>query len=620
MTGVRLVIDYRELNKVSTPKVFPIPFIEDALNKLRGNQYFTSLDLMSGFHQLGLTEESMPKTAFSVNDRHYQFKVLPFGVQQGPQIFQAIMEKIFRPSLDPALSIYIDDLIVSSKDLAEADKDTRRILTKLKQNNLKVKISKCTFLKHELKFLGHVINQSGIKPDPDKISAIQNIKRPYDKRTVRRFLGACAYYSKFIPKFAHHARPLQKLTGNIPFIWEEEHEQSYLFLRNCLRSDDLLICPDPRKPYILVSDASSQGLGGVLSQIIDGKERPIIFLSRALRPAETRYSAYELELLAIVYCLTKTRTYTLGQQITVKSHHRPLKWLMTNPKTITNSRLARWVITLLDYDLRIEHISGKANRVADMLSRDVEDLKLISEQSESEDILEKAKLPCSSLYQVGSIRDGLPIEYIIPNKQNYIRLQEEDNELVYLHHCLLHDVNPNFPLTGRKLMLGELATIEGILHIRDHKGKLKLYVPLELRHSVMFLAHRQKGKIHVGKNEMSAYLSDNYYWPNMNVDIKEFTSTCHLCLSTKLGKLPPVPLQSVETGTSNFSVVHVDVIGPLLKTANQNRFLLNLVCSFSKFCMLFPLKTKTSEEIYQLINNLVIPLFGAPSKFVTDRG
>ena len=620
MTGVRLVIDYRELNKISTQKMFPIPFVEDALNKLRGNQYYTSLDLMSGFHQLGLSACSIPKTAFTVNSRHLEFTVLPFGISQGPMVFQKIMDRIFRPSLDPALSIYIDDLILSSQNLSEADKDTRRILTKLKENNLKVKLSKCTFLKEELKFLGHVINQAGIKPDPAKIIAIQNIRRPHDKRTVRRFLGACAYYAKFIPKFAHHARPLQKLTGNVPFIWEDSHEESYQFLKSYLRSSDLLIYPNPNQPYYLTSDASTHGLGGVLSQLVDGIEKPIIFLSRALRPAETRYSAYELELLSIVYCLTKTRTYTLGQQITVRSDHRPLKWLMTNSKALTNSRLARWVITLLDYDLRIEYIAGKSNKVADMLSRDVEEIKQISNQSETEDILEKAKLPCSTLYQVGPVRAGLPIEYIIPNKDNYIKLQETDSELIHLHSSLLHDTIPDFPPTGKKLLLEELTTVEGILHIRGPKGKLRLYVPKELRHSVMFLAHRQKGKIHVAKNEMASYLSENYYWPNMNNDIKEFTSTCHLCLSTKSGKLPPTPIQPVDTGSAPWTKVHLDLLGPFRKSAKQHRFLLNIVCSFSKFCMLFPLKTKTAEEICQIINNLVIPLFGAPEKFISDRG
>ena len=569
---------------------------------------------------MALTEASIPKTAFSSPSNRWEYCVVPFGLQNSPWAFQSLMNKIFQPSSDPSLSIYIDDLVVSSKDLLQADKDVRRILSKLRDHNLKVKLKKCSFLKKELQFLGYIINKDGIKPDPEKLEAMRNIKRPSDKSSVRRFLGACSYYSKFIPKYANHARPLQKLTGNVPFVWENSHEESFQYLKSYLSSNDILIYPDPNKTYYLTVDASTVALAGTLGQMIEGKERPIVFMSRALKPTESRYSAYELELLAIVYCLAKTRTYTLGQKIIVRSDHRPLKWIMTNPKAMSNSRLARWVIALMDYDIHIEHIKGKTNRIADMLSRDVLELKKFKEQNDSEDIQERAKLPCSTLYQIGPIRTGLPVEYIIPNKENYLRLQETDNELIHLHNCLLQDTTPNFPTTGKKLLLTDLVIVENILHVRGTKGQLKLYVPAELRHSVMYLTHQQKGKIHVGKNEMLENLSSKYYWPNLTADVREFTSSCHLCLSTKQGKLAAPPIQTVDCGRSVWDVVHIDILGPLKCTSRLNRYLLNVVCSFSKFCLLYPLKTKSTEEVHKIFSTRIVPIFGAPHKIVSDAG
>ena len=615
-SDIRLVVDYRKLNNITVKSVHPIPLIDETLSKLQGNNYFTSLDLVSGFWQMAVSKCSIEKTAFSTPSGHWEWLVMPFGLANAPIAFQRLMNSIFQPQSNQSLNIYIDDIISSGKTLTEADNNVRGVLKTLENCNLKVKLVKCNFLQKEINFLGHVVNRTGISPDPQKLSALNNITVPTNKKAVRRFLGAVGYYSKFIENYAAHARPLQKLTGDVPFIWTELHQSSFDHLRSCLKSQDLLIFPNPNKPFLLTTNASDEALGGILSQECDGFERPIYFLSRSLKSAETRYPTYEKELLAIIHCLEKTRPYILGQKVVILSDHKPLKWLLTNPKALSNTRLSRWVINLMEFDLEIKHIDGKSNKVADWLSRDLHSLL---ESRVEHEVSDKAKIPGTECQNINAV--GLPHDYLIPNKKNYLYYQHKDEYLLYLHFCLEQQMPLENQGKGRNtIKLDELINIEGILHLRGPNGTVKLIVPSALRHSVMQIAHSSRGKIHTGKTAMLEDLKAQFYWPKMGEDVKEYISTCHICLSTKVRRLPEVPILHVDRGREPWELLHLDLIGPLKRSESGNRYILNVCDSFSKFCLLFPLQQKTMKEVHDVFENKILKIWGPMKKIVTDSG
>ena len=439
---------------------------------------------------------------------------------------------------------------------------------------------------------------------------------PTTKKAVRRFLGAVGYYSKFIQNYAFYARPLQKLTGDVSFIWTKLHQSSFEHLRSCLQSRELLIFPDPNKPFLLTTDASDEALGGILSQQCDGFERPIYFLSRSLKPAETRYPTYEKELLVIIHCLEKTRSYVLGQKVVILFYHKPLKWLLTNPKALSNTRLSRWVINLMEFDLEIKHIDGKFNKVADWLSCDLHSLL---ESRVEHEVSDKAKIPGTECQNIKAV--GLPHDYLIPNKQNYLYYQTKDDYLLKLHFCLQQQIPLENQVKGKcTLKLEDIINIEGILHWRAPNGTVKLIVPSALRHSVMKIAHSSRGKIHTGETTMLEDLKAQFYWPQMGEDVKEFISTCHICLSTKAGRLPAVPILHVDRGREPWQVLHCDLIGPLRRTESGNRYILNICDSFSKFCLLFPLQQKTMKEVHNVFENQILKTWGPMLKIVTDSG
>ncbi|KAK4400675.1 Retrovirus-related Pol polyprotein from transposon.6 [Sesamum angolense] len=330
--SMRLCVDYRQLNRVTVKNKYPLPRIDDLLDQLKGATTFSKIDLRSGYWQLRIEENDILKTAFRTRYGHYEFLVMPFGLTNAPAAFMALMNRTFQEYLDQFVIVFIDDILVYSKNREEHEQHLRIVLQILKEKELYAKLSKCEFWVNQVVFLGHVISGDGDTPDPSKVKAIMEWRVPKNATEVRSFLGLAGYYRRFVEGFSIITGPLTKL----------------------LRKGG---------GYVVYTDASKQGLGCVLMQ--NGKV--IAYASRQLRTHELNYPTHDLELAAIVHALKIWRHYLYGEKFQILTDHKSLKYILTQKEL--NLRQRRWIELLKDYDCTIDFHPGKANVVADALSR-----------------------------------------------------------------------------------------------------------------------------------------------------------------------------------------------------------------------------------------------------------
>lgn len=364
---VRLVVDYRKLNNKTKDDRFPLPNIEDLFSKIGRATYFSAIDLVSGFHQIEMEPESIPKTAFSTENGHYEFLRMPFGLKNGPPQFQRTMNLIFCDL--PNVLVYLDDIIIFSDSLQEHMKHLNVVFKRLKTHQLKIQLDKTEFFKKELLFLGHIISEKGIQPNPEKVKAIKDFPVPQTTKQIKQFLGLAGYYRKMIKGFAKIAQPLTHALRKTSTINPKDPKfiEAVNFLKEAITNAPILQLPKLNDPYILTTDASNVSLGAVLSQMTDNKDLPISFASRTLNPAEQNLSTIEKEMLAITWAVKHFRPYLYGRKFTLRTDHKPLQWLHSLKEP--NSKLMRWKLLMEEYDYTVEFIKGRSNCVADCLSR-----------------------------------------------------------------------------------------------------------------------------------------------------------------------------------------------------------------------------------------------------------
>ncbi|CAK1582403.1 unnamed protein product [Parnassius mnemosyne] len=341
-TKWRLVVDFRKLNEKTIDDKYPIPNINDVLDKLGNCQYFSTLDLASGFYQVEMDPEDIPKTAFNVENGHYEFLRMPMGLKNSPSTFQRVMDNVLKGLQNVICLVYLDDIVVFSTSLQEHMINLEKVFSRLRESNFKVQMDKSEFLKRETAYLGHVITKDGIKPNPDKIRAIKNYPMPRTPKEIKQFLGLVGYYRKFIPNFARITKPFtQCLKKGNKVVINSEYTDCFEKCKNLLTNDPILQYPNFNKEFILTTDASNVALGAILSRGPEGADKPICYASRTLNDSELNYSTIEKELLAI--------------------------WVMQLKEP--NARLTRWKLKLSEYDFTVKYKSGKSNTNADALSR-----------------------------------------------------------------------------------------------------------------------------------------------------------------------------------------------------------------------------------------------------------
>ena len=319
---LRLVIDYRMLNRLTVKNKYPLPRIDDMLDALSGAKVFSSLDLRQAYHQIKLQDSDKPKTAFRTPFGHYQWATLSMGLTNAPAVFQAVVNNIFRPYLGKFVVVYLDDICVYSKSEEEHMKHLSLVLDKLEEFKLTAAWHKCHFFQEQLLFVGHVVSEKGVQADPAKVSAISDYPQPTDLHELRSFLGMCNYFRRYIHKYANIVAPLtQLLKKDSEYIWTDSQQQAFETIKQALITAPVLKLPDWQsdQPFDIVCDASYSGIAGMLMQ----DNHPIAYESRKLNSAELNYSPTELEMLGVVHCIKQWRCYIEGKDVHVHTDHKP---------------------------------------------------------------------------------------------------------------------------------------------------------------------------------------------------------------------------------------------------------------------------------------------------------
>lgn len=641
----RLVIDFRQLNKKTIEDKYPLPKIDEILDNLGRCQYFSTLDLAQGFHQIELDENSVEKTAFTVDNRHLMFKRMPFGLRNAPATFQRVMDHVLRPFLYKFCFVYMDDVIIYSKSIEEHAQHLSSILRILREVNLKVQLDKTEFLHKEVAFLGHIVSQDGIKPNPDKIKAVQEYPMPTTTKEIKQFLGLAGYYRKFIKDFSKIAHPMTKCLrkGTKIDIRNEEYRSSFETLKIALMNSPVLAYPNFEESFILTTDSSNFAIGGVLSQ----KGHPVGYFSRSLNPSERKYSTIERELLAIVDSCKHFKPYLWGHQFQIECDHRPLQWLFSLKDP--SSRLYRWKVKLEEFDFDIKYIKGKTNFVADALSRveininhetesiipnvvdtdyqaNVDDVDKNTVHSNQEDPIFTLKMSERSLNQNRNqlvVKYGTTAKVIKQNlfKRNYryTLIVTQNNLPSDLQKQLLDVINTSdkyavyfeditleipFIRCCQRLFTSELLMIRTTKRLED------VEIP-ERQRQIILQYHAIN---HNGIKETTEHLLTKYYWPRLKEQVRTLINQCNYCQRNKYERHPNVvEHQGPITADHPFSQLHIDTFH------FEQKRLLTILDVFSKYGQAYILPDGTGLTVLNKLQ-FFFSHHGLPKRISHDQG
>lgn len=368
--SLRMVIDYRRVNRLTTPESYPLPHIDDLLDSLNGASWFSTLDAASGYWQVPMSEESIEYTSFICKYGVYAFKVMPFGLQTAVYTYQRMMCELMAPYIGQFVFVFVDDLIVFSRSMEEHLEHLKTIFQVCNSANLRLRREKCSFFKRSVTYLGHEVCEQGIKPCSKNVEKALQMTRPVNASEVRSFLGTAGFFRRFIRDYATVAEPLTRLLRKAQaFEWGEKQEEAFVALKNSLTQAPILAFPDMSQETILTTDASGVGIGAILSQHPQddpSMERVVAYASRTLRGPEKRYATTHAEALAVVWGVHKFRYYLAGRRFTIRTDHNALTFIFNNPNP--SAKVQRWAAALFDYDFTVQYRPGVSNP-ADSLSR-----------------------------------------------------------------------------------------------------------------------------------------------------------------------------------------------------------------------------------------------------------
>ena len=582
-----LCVDYRQLNKLTVNNKYPLPRIDDLFDQLKGASIFSKIDLRSGYHQLKIKDADVHKTTFRTRYGHYEFLVMPFGLTNAPAAFMDLMNRVFRPYVDQFVVVFIDDILVYSKDRESHDTHLRVVLEILRKEQLYAKLSKCEFWLTEVSFLGHIVSKEGIRVDPKKIEVVVEWKPPRNVTEVRSFLGLAGYYRRFVKGFSMIAAPMTRLLQkNVKYEWSEKCQGSFEKLKAFLTEAPVLTQPTCGKEYVIYSDASLNGLGCVLMQ--EGKV--VAYASRQLKPHKKNYPTHDLELAAIVFALKIWRHYLYGEKCFIYTDHKSLKYLPSQREL--NLRQRRWMELIKDYDCVIDYHPGKANVVADALSRKtVQTLRALN-----------ANLSLSD--------DGTVVAELVarPKLLNLVlEAQKKDEKISAIIDQIGDGKETEFTVNEY-----------GVLY---YKARVCVPDDDELRKAILEEAHSGSFAIHPGSTKMYQDLKMSFWWSGMKRDVSEFVTKCLVCQRVKAEhQVPSGLLQPIRIPEWKWDRITMDFVVGLPVTGRKHDSVWVVVDKLTKSAHFLPVRTDYSlDKLAELYIKEIVRLHGIPVSIISDR-
>lgn len=612
----RFCVDYRRLNQQTVDESSALPIIHETLRDLSQATVFSSLDLRSGYWQIPMEKGSRPLTAFTTPDgATYQFRVMPFGLKNAPATFQKLMTQEVLPGyLRKFALVYLDDVIVYSNSWEEHLRHLHLVFERLRLHNLRLSPEKCHLGATTIDYLGHRITPGGVEPLPNHVNSLCDASRPSNKKQLRSFLGLCNWLRGFIPRCAEVLTPLTDLLrGQKQFKWTAEAENAFLEIKQLLSRPLQLRRPDFTQPFVLQTDASGKGIAAVLYQ--EPGRKIIAFASAKLSPTEQRYHANEQECLAVVWAMRFFRPYLEDRRFTLRTDSRALLWLDTMKDR--NAKLTRWALLLQEYKFDVQHVPGEQNELPDFLSRqpghepttpaghtaDV-DRMFLPPSAEQEPKNVRPHIACVEF--PGLADDLKDSQRRNPHSQNLIRTLDGINE-----------AGPANPAEAR--VAAQYLVHDGLLWRRHPDGN-RLIVPQDMHDQVLHAYHDASTAGHPGAEETTRVILRKYWWLGVEEDVARHVRDCWACSSLKRGPLQERAPLRPRAPTQPWEVLAVDLMGPYVKTRDNNRFVFVVTDLFSRWVEAFPAATSSAPKIINILESEVFPRYGYPRAILSDNG